>query len=88
MDGRTLVRVVWIDTVGWRAGWADQDAVNGLEPVTCETVGWLVRETKDAVTVSDTLASNGHCQAPQAIPRRAILSLVRMPIERRTHGRA
>jgi hypothetical protein len=83
MDGRTLVRVVWVDTVGWRAGWADADAVAGLEPITCETVGWLVRETKDAITVTDTIASNGHCQAPQAIPRCCIRRIDRVDFERR-----
>lgn len=77
-----VVCVTWMDTVGWRRGWADPEIVEKLEPVVCQSIGFLVGESTHAVKISDTVASNGQCQAPQAIARRCILECRELRVPR------
>lgn len=69
------VFVRWLDTVGWRAGWATEEQARQQRPMFCESIGFLVCQDKEYVTISSTQASNGHLEAPMTIPRRTILQM-------------
>ena len=52
-----LVLVRWWDSSGMRGGWYDFDDLDH-EPLHCETVGWLIHECEDCITVVPTRALN------------------------------
>ena len=70
-----LCYLEWVDSASYR-GWTDVDLCKKLKPEsTIRTAGWLIHETKDAVTISahwavDPDTSPHH--SPMAIPKVAI----------------
>ena len=52
MEGK-LVLVRWLDVVSMDA-WVHPDEVRGMSPMPAETVGWLVCEDEDSLTVVTT----------------------------------
>lgn len=77
---RHPVYVQWVDSGGHR-GWRDPDDLN-LEPMYCETLGWLVRKTEDTVTVALNGVFDNTSSAPfgefVTIPRVAITKMRRV----------
>ena len=55
-----LARVVWLDPSG-RQKWHDFEYAKQAEPITCEVVGWIIRNDKKCLTVisSVTLDADG-----------------------------
>lgn len=74
MKPGTLVHVRWVDST-WEGGWVTIDGIIH-DPDICESVGWLVRETRDVVTVAGhrSPATNGFCGV-MTIPRVAVMSV-------------
>lgn len=74
MTARKLIYVKWIDSTTTR-GWRDPSDIG--EPAKIESVGWLVKETKTAVSISAHLGvdptSHDHCDV-MTIPKGAITS--------------
>lgn len=67
-----LVRIVWHDIQTW-AGWNEELVEAGEDkPLEVITVGYLVRKTKDTVTISD---SSPHIGNVTVFPRGCIMSL-------------
>lgn len=64
-----LVYVIWYDSVGWRLGWCQTKEATKLAPTRCETVAWLVEETKDHLIVASTLSSGDEVYSPLSIPK-------------------
>lgn len=79
---RKPVHVRWIDSGGHR-GWNDPADLN-LKPMECESLGWLVHEGKDAVTVALNRVADGSSCAPfgelMTIPRVAIKRMRRVKL--------
>ncbi len=76
-----LVWVSWIDSSGI-SGWRDKEwlqkfaANHNLE---CETVGWVVQESADRMTLSSTLSkATDEVNGNEIIPRCSILEVVEM----------
>jgi len=71
-----LILVKWVDCVT-KPSWAlTEDVSEGLtEGADCETVGWLVSETEDAIIVAASRNSDGGWADRSRIPRGMITSL-------------
>lgn len=67
-----LVTIVWWDIQTW-AGWNEDVVESGQDvPLEVTTVGYLVRKTKDAVTISDSSPQIGNVTV---FPRGCIRSI-------------
>jgi hypothetical protein len=64
-----VVEIDWEDSCS-QYGWADKKRVD-KPTMTCKSVGILIHEDKETVTVSHSVNPN-HCSSPMTIPRRAI----------------
>jgi len=51
-----LVKVVWKDIQGLDETWVDMETMSDFEPVSVETVGWIVVESKEYVTLLSSLS--------------------------------
>ncbi len=68
-----VVWVEWVDSVA-ASGWvADQYAVS--HNLACISVGFLVAESEEAITVAASISSAGQIDCPITIPRCAITGL-------------
>jgi len=76
MKKRHLVMVEWIDTAGgssWRA--EDEDFGTGC---LTHTVGWQLKSSRKAITITSTRNEWGDCLDRETIPRGAIKSIRRL----------
>jgi hypothetical protein len=72
----TLVRVRWIDSAT-AAGWVHK--TEAFEPVTVDSVGTLVRQTKLSITLASTIGNEGQSYLEAlSIPRGCILKMERL----------
>ncbi len=69
------VEVYWRDIVS-DSRWASLDDVRTREPVACTTLGYLIRDTADTVTLSHTLSGDDGDYT--TIPRGCITRVVRL----------
>ena len=63
-----IVEVEWRDACT-DGGWMNFDELKEHIPLTCRTVGRLVRFDKQQLTVLPTICTNGKSSVPWAIPR-------------------
>ena len=47
-----MVYIQWLDSKGVTQGWEDADELEPLEPVLCETVGFLIDESPEYKTLA------------------------------------
>jgi hypothetical protein len=85
-----LVIVEWQDSRQPSSSWQWADEAENPEPVLCLTVGWLLRETEDALLVVQSLGdvSGGRMQfgGGTEIARRQIIQLKEIFRCRRSQG--
>ena len=67
-----IVYVEWLDSIG-HPGWKDPDELTDPPPMRCITIGFLVRETDDVVTVSASWSATGSFDCPISIPWIAVI---------------
>ncbi len=67
---RRLVIVRWQDHFN-RSGWHDADSPD-LEPLIIETVGWVVGESDEMISLSPTITQNGRTDFSESILKCAI----------------
>ena len=72
-DDAQIYYVEWLDSKG-RGGWCSVESAP-CDDLRCKSVGWLVEDTEDSVTIAPSLASTGSVFAPITIPRCAITRL-------------
>jgi hypothetical protein len=54
-----LVKITWLDHVGFTENtWREPEDVINLKPILCQTVGWVLKETKKAYHLVSTIATN------------------------------
>jgi hypothetical protein len=76
---RRLILVTWLDSHSYE-GWT---AVKDLKPdgVTCRSVGWLISETEQTLTLAPHLTQADHASAEEqasgamVIPRVSVVSI-------------
>lgn len=67
-----IVRIRWVDTCGYPS-WRPLDEVQEKSaPDSCETVGYLIKANKRALTISQSLGATGNVDNSISIPRAAI----------------
>lgn len=69
-----LVLIKWVDS-HYRPGWSTEESSD--QPVTIESIGWLIGESKDAKTLAPNI-SNEECPqrcGDMTIPSRAVLEM-------------
>ena len=77
MDEYRLVKVVWKDIQGLDETWVDMDEVSEFEPVSVETVGWIVMEGEEYITLLSSLSTDKTFGGSiTSIPRGCIDSIV------------
>jgi len=75
--GLRLLYVEWVDS-HYRPGWTTDDASS--EPLKCVSVGWLIKEDAEGMTLSSNLSVEENKQrcGDITIPTRAILRTKRL----------
>jgi hypothetical protein len=79
-DGERLVIVEWTDSAS-SATWSDK---RELEPSVCVSVGWLLADGDDAITVAASYTNTGAWGDHTAIPRSVVRRIVDLRQDRRT----
>ena len=81
------VLVEWEDSAQPSSAWGWVDEISHPEPVLCQTVGFLVKETERcllvALSIGDALSERPQANGVMQIPRSAVVSLTSLsPCER------
>lgn len=71
-----IVRVRWVDSCGYSAWRSLADMIEQAAPDSCETVGYLIKSGKKALTVAQSLGATGNVDNTITIPRSAIRGTV------------
>lgn len=64
-----LVIIHWRDAISQAVGWKALDKVRDLKPAKCKSVGWLVHEAPDFVTLVSSQVEDGDCDGDVLILR-------------------
>lgn len=76
-----LVRIRWLDSHGWH-GWNSLSAVKEQHSLECMSVGWMVIDEADRVTlvahIQGADADNPQCDGHMTIPRPAIIEVQKL----------
>ena len=73
-----LYRVDWIDAFS-DGGWKKiSDLPKHMEPITIQTVGWLIHEDKDYYTYAQNLSNNDKYSDTMSIPKKWIKKRTRL----------
>ena len=67
-----IVRVKWVDSLGYSAWRPMEEARNESIPDAIETVGYLLKSRPKSVTIVQSLGATGNCDNAITIPRCAI----------------
>lgn len=67
-----LLLITWHDAVSGHVGWKKLDDVKKQQPATVRSVGWEVRRTKRALTLTASLVDD-ECDGDVTIPLGMIL---------------
>lgn len=76
MTKHHAVIVTWKDSATLR-GWNNIDAEHAPSEIT--TLGWLLRKTKDQVTITSCISDHGNTREALAIPRSCVVSIKKLP---------
>lgn len=72
-----LVKVVWKDIQGLEDTWETLEEICELEPVSIETVGWIVVESEEYITMTSSLSTDKTFGGSvTAIPKGCVESIV------------
>lgn len=70
-----LVLVEWVDSAH-SSGWHILDEISKLDSLQCRSVGWVLTDTKEQITLISSIASDpDQACGSMVIPRRAITKL-------------
>lgn len=70
-----LVLVKWIDAITGNHGWRPIEEVQKGRPCQCETVGWILKQTKAYVTLVSSLGE-GDCDGDITIPMGMVKEII------------
>ena len=70
MSKYNLYRVDWIDAHS-NGGWSLPKDIN-IKPLKVNSVGWLIKDTKDYIVLAQNMSSSGNCADRIHIPKKWI----------------
>jgi len=83
-----LVKVTWLDHASFALNqWQSLDGLRELRPQLVESVGWLVHETRDFVTLVSTVGENEGMTGEICIGRGMIRRIEAMGCGKKKGGR-
>ena len=76
MPGTKLLWILWADSVGW-GHWQDAEKFVKEEvpkdDMRCESVGWVVHEDKESISLAPHRSANNNIDGTLRIPKCSIL---------------
>lgn len=75
MKKRRLLQVTWIDScsIDGAGTWKDIDRVAGMAPCRVESVGWVIAEHSDFITLAASVDRDDHASGEICIPKGCIV---------------
>lgn len=70
-----LVQINWIDAVTDNHGWRPLADIRAMKPSACKSVGWIVKQTKAAITIVSCLGE-GDCDGDITIPMGMVKQII------------
>jgi len=67
------IKIKWVDSC-YSNGWARLDAEYDKEDIVVHTVGFVIDEDEETVTISSSVSGGKFCHSPLTIPKVAILN--------------
>ena len=74
MQPGELVLITWIDAATEGHGWRSLERIKAQVPPTVLTVGWIVKETENHITVISSYMDNDNVDGDIVIPTGMIIS--------------
>lgn len=76
MQSDRLVIVTWVDPTSGTHGWKDRADVEKLKPWRCRSVGWIVVDDGETLTIVSTISNtDGDVDGEVCIPRACVLDI-------------
>jgi hypothetical protein len=76
MKLHSLVHVTWVDSTSENRWCSESGMIDELD--TCESIGWLVRETKEYLTIAGHRSSMASWHGVMTIPRCSVKKIRRV----------
>lgn len=76
MPGTKLLWILWVDSSGWSRWQNAQQFVEEeilKDDPRCESVGWVICEDKESISIAPHRSGNGNIDGVFRIPKRSIL---------------
>lgn len=70
-----LVHIKWVDAITDNHGWRPIEDVRKGVPSKCQTVGWIIKQTKTHITVVGTIGE-GDCDGDITIPMGMVTEII------------
>ncbi len=70
MNRPAVVCLTWNDSTGWKGWCKPEDCADG--PSSIESIGFVVHETKEYITISTSYGTTGNFADPICIPKACI----------------
>ncbi len=74
MNPEDLVLITWVDAATDGHGWRPLDKIKSIVPPTVLSVGWIIKETPDFITIIASYMDNDNVDGDTVIPKGMILS--------------
>ncbi len=69
-----LVKIDWVDSATID-GWVSVAYAEDFNPSACETVGWVVKKTREYITVTSSRSDTVNYSQLMTIPRKCVISI-------------
>jgi len=81
IDCQELKMVTWLDITSQTEPWIDVGEAKEMKPAKMITLGWIVKETHEFITLASTLDAEEELVGDvNCIPRPAILSIIHLSV--------
>ena len=80
MKPEDLILITWVDAATDGHGWRPIEKIRSLVPPTVLSVGWIVKETDDYVTIISSYMDNDNVDGDTLIPKGMITSRQRLAL--------
>lgn len=72
IEAKKIVRVDWVDSAGSGTLWETLEDLDGIKPLRCTTVGFVLEDTDDHITLAMSTHEDRGIMGALAIPRVAV----------------
>lgn len=75
MSERAVI-VTWVDSCSASGGpWMDRESAEEMKPLECVTIGFVVQETTDYITLASSATKDGQVAGDMCIPQACITAV-------------